>query len=84
VCLSNRKVIYRIIGDHLQSDKGINLPDTELHLPALTAKDIEDLEFVVRHADIVNHMGHPRCLRGLAKKELPSRAEISDAAMGAH
>ncbi|NWH05083.1 pyruvate kinase [Desulfobacter latus] len=42
-------------GDHLRSDKGINLPDTELHLPALTAKDIEDLEFVARHADIVNY-----------------------------
>lgn len=42
-------------GVHLQSDKGINLPDTELHLPALTAKDIQDLEFVVRHADIVNY-----------------------------
>lgn len=42
-------------GDRLQSDKGINLPDTELHLPALTAKDIEDLEFIVRHADILNY-----------------------------
>ncbi|WP_287127131.1 pyruvate kinase [Desulfobacter sp.] len=42
-------------GDRLQSDKGINLPDTELHLPALTKKDIEDLEFIARHADIVNY-----------------------------
>jgi pyruvate kinase len=37
----------------LASEKGINLPDTDLRLPALTAKDREDLEFVVRHADMV-------------------------------
>jgi pyruvate kinase len=37
----------------LASEKGINLPDTDLRLPALTAKDREDLDFVVRHADMV-------------------------------
>jgi pyruvate kinase len=37
----------------LASEKGINLPDTDLRLPALTAKDREDLEFVVGHADMV-------------------------------
>ena len=38
----------------LRAEKGINLPDTPLGLPALTAKDIHDLEFVVGHADLVS------------------------------
>ena len=37
----------------LRSDKGINLPDSELRLPALTDKDVEDLSFVVTRADLV-------------------------------
>jgi len=37
----------------LKAEKGINLPETELDLPALTAKDIEDLAFVAKHADMV-------------------------------
>jgi len=40
-------------GDRLRADKGINLPDTALNLPALTPKDLADLEFVATHADIV-------------------------------
>ncbi len=40
-------------GQDLSSDKGINLPDSTLSLPALTAKDRQDLEVVARHADIV-------------------------------
>jgi len=41
-------------GEKLRADKGINLPDSALKLAALTAKDIADLEFVVRHADMVS------------------------------
>jgi len=40
-------------GDWLAGDKGINLPDSALALPALTAKDREDLDVAARHADIV-------------------------------
>jgi pyruvate kinase len=40
-------------GDKLRGDKGINLPDSTVHLPALTEKDIADLAFAVRHADLV-------------------------------
>jgi len=40
-------------GERLAADKGINLPDTRLNLPALTAKDLDDLAVVARHADIV-------------------------------
>lgn len=37
----------------LRGEKGINLPDTDLHLPALTDKDRADLDVVARLADIV-------------------------------
>ncbi len=43
----------RDAGEKLRGDKGINLPQTELRLPALTDKDREDLEFVAAHADAV-------------------------------
>lgn len=43
----------RVRGDKLRGDKGINLPESNLGLAALTAKDLEDLTFVARHADIV-------------------------------
>jgi len=41
-------------GAKLKAGKGINLPDTDLHLAALTAKDLDDLAFVVDNADMVN------------------------------
>ena len=43
----------RARGEKLRGDKGINLPDTDLHLSALTVKDRDDLRFAVDHADIV-------------------------------
>ena len=39
----------------LASEKGINLPDTKLNLPALTDKDIDNLPFVCENADIVGY-----------------------------
>ena len=45
--------VARDEGVKLAADKGINLPDSTLELAALTAKDLEDLEFVARHADMV-------------------------------
>jgi pyruvate kinase len=38
----------------LKADKGINLPESNLKVCGLTAKDKEDLKFVVKHADVVN------------------------------
>jgi pyruvate kinase len=40
-------------GARLTGDKGINLPESTLRIPALTDKDLNDLPFVVEHADIV-------------------------------
>ncbi len=42
-------------GSKLGADKGINLPDTNLTLPPLTSKDLEDLRFIAAHADIVGY-----------------------------
>ena len=41
-------------GAKLRADKGINFPDTDLRISGLTQKDKKDLEFVTRHADVVN------------------------------
>ena len=48
-------------GAKLKPEKGINLPDTELMVPALTDKDIEDLAFIAAHADGVefSFVQHP-------------------------
>ncbi|MDO8810982.1 MAG: pyruvate kinase [Gallionella sp.] len=40
-------------GEKLLPNKGINLPDSRLELEGLTAQDIEHLEFVVQHADMI-------------------------------
>ncbi len=40
-------------GEKLGEDKGINLPDSELSLPALTAQDLVDLEVAANCADMV-------------------------------
>jgi len=56
--VENQHIIVRITqasihGHKLAADKGINLPDSHLHLSAMTAKDLEDLSFVAQYADIV-------------------------------
>ncbi len=58
-------------GSKLRSDKGINLPDTDLDLPALTPKDFQDLKFAARHADMVglSFVRHPKDIE-LLQREL--------------
>lgn len=41
-------------GSRLRAEKGINLPDTRLTVPALTGQDLADLEHVKELADIVS------------------------------
>ena len=40
-------------GEKLAGDKGINLPDSQLELPAMTTKDVDDLIVVAEIADMV-------------------------------
>ena len=42
-------------GSKLRSDKGVNLPQSNLTLPALTEKDLDDLQFIARHSDMVGY-----------------------------
>ena len=42
------------LGTKLKSDKGINLPESDLPISGLTAKDREDMKFVSECADAVN------------------------------
>ncbi|MDQ3551313.1 MAG: pyruvate kinase [Bacteroidota bacterium] len=45
---SNREVEVEVtMGGILSSKKGINLPDTKISLPALTDKDLVDLDFII-------------------------------------
>jgi pyruvate kinase len=59
VCVSPDEIDLRVTdvrpgGVNLKAGKGINFPDTDLRLDALTAKDLEDLDFAACHADMVN------------------------------
>lgn len=42
-------------GFRLRPDKGLNFPDTPLQLEALTEKDLQDLDFVIKHADMAGY-----------------------------
>lgn len=45
---NNNVEVEVIIGGILSSKKGLNLPDTKISLPALTEKDLDDLDFIIR------------------------------------
>ncbi len=42
-------------GEKLGAEKGINLPETQIDIPAITSDDEEALKFIVEHADIVGY-----------------------------
>lgn len=42
-------------GDKIRSGKGLNFPDSELAMPSLTDKDLEDLDFVSGESDLVGY-----------------------------
>lgn len=50
---------------NLRADKGINLPESDLRIAALTDKDIADLSFVALHADIVG-LSFANCAQDVA------------------
>ncbi|HEY0432842.1 MAG TPA: pyruvate kinase [Chitinophagaceae bacterium] len=47
VLKNNDVQVVVTLGGILSSKKGVNLPDTKISLPALTEKDLEDLDFVL-------------------------------------
>jgi pyruvate kinase len=74
-------------GERLGGDKGINLPDSQLRLDALTEKDIADLTFVAQHADMVGYSFVRRPedverlqheLEGLGRAEIPIVLKIEN------
>lgn len=42
-------------GEKLRPDKGLNFPDTNIDLDPLTPKDLQDLDFVASHADLIGY-----------------------------
>jgi pyruvate kinase len=42
-------------GEKLGAEKGINLPETQIDIPALTGDDIAALPFVVEHANLIGY-----------------------------
>ncbi|WP_033317025.1 pyruvate kinase [Pontibacter roseus] len=54
-------------GSKLRSDKGINLPESKLHLESLTQQDRQHLAFVAKHADAVSlsFVNHPEMVEKL-------------------
>jgi pyruvate kinase len=44
---NNNVEVVVVMGGILSSKKGINLPDTKISLPALTEKDLNDLDFII-------------------------------------
>jgi pyruvate kinase len=42
-------------GDKIRPAKGLNFPDSDIALPALSEKDLLDLDFVARETDIVGY-----------------------------
>ena len=61
-------------GSKLLPDKGLNFPDTDLNLSPLTEQDLQDLDFVATHADIVGYsfVQEPADIE-LLQRELRSR-----------
>jgi pyruvate kinase len=56
----SKGVVLRVIqastdGAKIRVEKGVNFPDTPLHLSALTPKDLEDLPFVAQYADMIGY-----------------------------
>ena len=54
-CVSVEITQARPEGEKLGAEKGINLPETQIDIPALTDEDTAALPFIVEHADLVGY-----------------------------
>ena len=70
-----RVVSGREKGFSIKNHKSLNFPKTQLDLSPLTAKDLEDLDFIIRNADAVDY-SFVRCKEDvqLLQEELRKRA----------
>lgn len=70
--LPNKDVKVTVsLGGVLLPKKGVNLPDTNISLPALTEKDLQDLDFILTHPIewiALSFVRTPACIQGLKKK----------------
>lgn len=70
--LPNKDVkVTVMLGGILLPKKGVNLPDTDISLPSLTEKDLQDLDFILQHpVDWValSFVRTPNCIRDLKKR----------------
>jgi len=75
-------------GVRLKEEKGLNFPETVLNLPTLSEKDLQDVQFVSQHADLVglsftesaeDVLNLREKLSFLGRKELPIVAKIETA-----
>lgn len=66
------------VNKKIKENKGVNLPDATIRLPALTKKDIHDLKFVLQYADMVglSFIHHPDDLKKL-RSLIPSDSSSS-------
>ncbi len=64
-------------GERIAPGKGLNFPDSEIPLPALSETDLADLDFATKHADIVgfsfvrNAADMDALVQALAERERP-------------
>lgn len=83
----NNEVVAKVIqGGALKSKKGVNLPNTNISLPALTEKDVEDAIFAIEQQvdwialSFVRHKADVEELKALIKKhsdyEIPVISKI--------
>jgi pyruvate kinase len=76
---TNRENLVRLKvlhGDVLSSNKGVNLPDTEVSLPSLTEKDLKDLEFILTQP--VNWIALSFVRKAKDVKDLKMRVEMKN------
>lgn len=60
-----------LLGGTLLPKKGVNLPDTNISLPALTPKDLEDLNFIFQHPIdwiALSFVRTPACINNLKER----------------
>lgn len=50
VNVDGQDIVCKIInGGTISNNKGVNIPDTDTHLPSLTEQDIKDIEFAIKN-----------------------------------